>query len=270
MATFTDFYFQGTRWAKERFEREQDIIIRDTTADGIKDWVEPELRTPVAEAQQADVEDMEDVQEDEGREMENDDEADNDMYEDSDEEMQSVGLELNERLRAAVAQREAGNAATVMDEEWEQWLKDAVEAGGIPFLSSELSPNANILGTRPATDGAPAMHPRLLNAARLGQWQQIPDFLHNMVRQNVEAHNRRIQASTPLETTHASSAATSLLSTRARTTPSDAASRRLDRGLINRLDDHFADQFSRRPVPPLPSSSASPARISSLRSARTP
>lgn len=33
-----------------------------------------------------------------------------------------VGVELNERLRAAATLREVGNPNTVMDEESEQWL----------------------------------------------------------------------------------------------------------------------------------------------------
>jgi hypothetical protein len=106
----------------------------------------------------------------------------------SDAEMQSAHINLNEKLRAAVAKGEAGNAATVMDEECEQWLKDAVEAGGLESLSSYLSRNANISGMRPATNSA-AMHPRLLNATRLGQWQQIPDLLHNIVGQNSLTRN---------------------------------------------------------------------------------
>ena len=235
-------------------------MIRDTTSDGIEDWVEPHLRVRVeGSSQRADVENMEDIQEDEAEaeaEAEaEDDEGNDDMDEDSAGEMQSVGIELNERLRAAVAQREAGNAATVMDEEWEQWLKEAVEAGGIPFLSSDLSPNANIPGTRPATE-SPAMHPRLLNAARLGQWQQIPDFLHNMVRQNIEANNLRVENTPPITdlTPNTSSLFLSRpsLSPRARAVP-EGAGRRLDARLVNRLDNHFAEQFSRRPVPPLPS-----------------
>ncbi|KUJ08805.1 uncharacterized protein LY89DRAFT_539759, partial [Mollisia scopiformis] len=143
--------WEGTRWAKERFEREQGIVIRDTTSDGIEDWVPPELRIPLApHAQRADIEEMEDIQGD-GETEENDNE--NDMEEDgeeSDAEITSVGVELNERLRAAVAQREAGNTTIPIDEEWEQWLKDAVEAGSLPYLPSDLSPNANIPGTRPA------------------------------------------------------------------------------------------------------------------------
>lgn len=177
--------------------------------------------------------------------------------------MQSVGLELNERLRAAVAQREAGNAATVMDEEWEQWLKEAVEAGGLPFLSSDLSPNANIPGTRPATDSA-AMHPRLLNAARLGQWQQIPDFLHNIVRQNIETNNLRAeldQASNNIR----SGLEQAQSSPSPRTRPSSSANPigRLDSRTIARLDNHFTDQFSRRPIQ---SSAATRSRLSLTRS----
>jgi hypothetical protein len=233
------------------------------------------MRVTVApQPQRADVEDMEDIQEDaEAEENENEMDEDGD---DSDVEIQSVGVELNERLRAAVAQREAGNAATVMDEEWEQWLKDAVEAGGLPFLSSDLSPNANIPGTRPATE-SPAMHPRLLNAARLGQWQQIPDVLHNLVRQNMEANARRLEDAAVAPTTPAGASSTAStptssassfwpsrpsLSPRARATSSTG---RLDARTVSRRDNHFAEQFSRRPMP---SSTSTPnsVRLSLTRS----
>jgi hypothetical protein len=249
--------WEGTRWAKERFEREQGVVIRDTTGDGIEDWVEPELRVPVA--RQTEVEDDGDREmeenENEGQGEEHEGAEDEDMDdedEDSDVEIRSVGFELNERLRAAVAQREAGNVATVMDEEWEQWLKDAVEAGGIPFLSSDLSPNANIPGTRPASDN-PAMHPRLLNAARLGQWQQIPDFLQNMVRQNIEANNRRMEDTPPASA--ASPRSSSNFSTRlsaalprARAVPiPNATTGRIDPRTAARLNHDFS-----RILPPLP------------------
>ncbi|KAH8813292.1 hypothetical protein F5884DRAFT_670332 [Xylogone sp. PMI_703] len=185
--------WEGTRWAKERFEKEQGIVIRDTTADDISDWVEPELRNAaVRSTASADVEDLEGMQ---GASEADDDLQGVDDGEESDAELNSVGIELNERLRAAVAQREAGNVGTVMDEEWEQWLKEAAEAGGLPLIAPDLrlSPNANLPGTRPATETFP-LHPRVLNAARLGQWQQIPDFLHDMVRQNIEASERRSQS----------------------------------------------------------------------------
>lgn len=253
--------WEGTRWAKERFEREQGIKIRDTTGDGIEDWVEPALRVPSApQAQRADVEDMEDIQED-GETEENEMEDDG---EDSDVEIRSVGVELNERLRAAVAQREAGNVATVMDEEWEQWLKEAAEAGGLPFSELGLSPNANVPGTRPATE-RPAIDPRVLNAARLGQWQQIPDFLHNIVRQNIEAHNRRLEDAAITPTTRtapawysspSSSSSNPLLSrpslsprARAVPPPHSTTPSRTDSRTVSRPDNHLADLMSRRPAP---------------------
>ncbi|KAL5315083.1 hypothetical protein ACEPPN_017734 [Leptodophora sp. 'Broadleaf-Isolate-01'] len=184
--------WEGTRWAKERFEREQGIVIRDTTSDGISDWVPPHLRVAITpQAQRADVEDMEDIQEDEETE---DNEAENEMDEDiddSDVEIQSVGVALNEQLRANAALREAGND-TVMDEAWEQWLKEAAESGGIPYIPADLSPNANIPGTRPAVENSP-MPSRLLNAARMGQWSQIPEALHNVVRQHIEDNNRQLE-----------------------------------------------------------------------------
>jgi hypothetical protein len=188
IATLTKW--EGTRWAKERFEREQGIVIRDTTGDGIEDWVEPQYRVAsVQQAHRADVEDMDAIQEDgtSENEMEYHD------GEDSDAELESVGVELNRRLRDAVAQREAGNISTVMDAEYEQWLKERAEAGDLPFSDVNLSPNANVPGTRPASAERLSLDPRVLNAARLGQWQQIPDNLHNLVRQNIEAQHRRLE-----------------------------------------------------------------------------
>jgi len=121
------------------------------------------------------------------------------MDEDGDEsdmEIESVGVELNERLRAAAALREAGNATTVMDEEWEQWLKEAAESGGIPFLAQQTFPWSNNATPGQSSTGT-TIPPRLLNAARLGQWHQIPDFLHNMVRQNIEARNLASGSASP-------------------------------------------------------------------------
>lgn len=236
--------WEGTRWAKERFEKEQGIVIRDTTADGIENWVEPELRVATTpQPHRADVEDMEDAPEDEGSENEMDEDVDVD---DSDNEIQSVGVELNERLRAAVAQREAGNSATVMDEAWEQWLKEAAEAGGLPFPSSDLSPHANVPGTRPAADPQ-SLDPRLLNAARLGQWQQVPDFLHNMVRQTLAANNRRIEDSViPSPPSNLTPSFSSRPRPRASPTSLSPAGR-LSHRAIPSLGDHYP---SRTPPPP--------------------
>jgi hypothetical protein len=178
--------WEGTRWAKERFEKEQGIKIRDTTGDCIHDWIDPELRQQnknMPQAQEAQLEEMEDVEEEGDTEDMDEDGDDSDMEIDH-----SVGVELNERLRAAAAQREAGNSTTVMDEEWEQWLKEAAEAGGIPSIPNHIFNPPNNTSGEPSTS---PIHPRLLHAARLGQWHQIPDFLQTMVRQNIEANNQR-------------------------------------------------------------------------------
>jgi hypothetical protein len=176
--------WEGTRWAKERFEKEEGIKIRDTTGDCIQDWVAPELRQPtrnIQQAQEAQVEDMEDAED-------LDDDGD-----ESDMEIDSVGVELNERLRAAAAQREAGNTSTVMDAEWEQWLKDAAEAGILPSLPQQNFLPSNSQRASAQTSAAP-VPPRLLNSARLGQWHEIPEFLHSVIRQSLNAQSPRVSA----------------------------------------------------------------------------
>jgi hypothetical protein len=47
----------------------------------------------------------------------------------SDEEVESYGVALNQHLLEATAARERG-ANVPLDEDWEQWLKEAVEHGG--------------------------------------------------------------------------------------------------------------------------------------------
>lgn len=266
IATLTKW--EGTRSAKERFEKEQGVIIRDTTADEIEDWVEPELRVASStHAQRVDAEEMEDILE--GNEREN--EADADMDDDSDAEIHSVGDALNARLREAVAQREAGNTSTIMDEEWEQWLKDVVEAGSLPFFAPNLSPNANIPGTRPASN-RPTPHPRPLHSTASSEpWQGPPDFLQFMMRRHTDTNGRRAEDAQP------SAAPTISVSTpTSRFPPRPIRPESLGRStlrsgtstgsstfqrLVNRLDVHFADhQSSRRPVPPLPSSAAPATR----------
>ncbi|CZT12074.1 uncharacterized protein RAG0_16039 [Rhynchosporium agropyri] len=219
--------WEGTRWAKERFEREQGIVIRDTTADGIHDWVPPQLRVPITHAQRADVEDMEDIQEDEEIE---DTEVENEMDEDddSDGEVSSIGVALNEQLRANAALRALGSDI-VMDEAWEQWLKEAAESGGMPYMPTELSPTANIPGTRPAQLENAPNPTRLLNAARRGQWSQIPESLHNVVRQHLADNNRRMEdaqigSSSPAHTSSRSSSSNSLFVSRPTASTSAAVS----------------------------------------------
>ncbi|KAK7416333.1 hypothetical protein QQX98_005278 [Neonectria punicea] len=166
--------WEGTKWAKEKFEREQGITIRDTTADGFPDWTEiedhpREIETHHASAGYVGLDDLDDAE----------------MDVESEAEMESVGVELNERLRAQAARREAGDSTAVLDEEWEQWLKTVMETGEQPFLSEQISRHANESHIAPAALFPPGM----LSAARAGQWSEIPDFLHPILRRTLESED---------------------------------------------------------------------------------
>ncbi|KZL87088.1 hypothetical protein CI238_01687 [Colletotrichum incanum] len=192
--------WEGTRWAKERYEKEQGITIRDTAGDGFPDWVEPEDRPtpPVRNARSRSVE-TDDAT----------DPGDEDMDgEESEEELESVGVALNQRLRERAARREAGDMSTVLDEEWEQWLKNVIESGELPYISNGIATST--------TDAADAVvpqalfPPRMLMAARAGQWQDIPDFLHDIIRRTLETSSGVEEAILPparLPTLASSSAA---------------------------------------------------------------
>jgi hypothetical protein len=256
--------WEGTKWAKERFEREQGITIRDTTADCMGTWIEPEDRKPkqplhdewcpsgarpgsssslvgsnrsgasslvnsrapsrerqptlptpsqsariaariAARAAAA------------TRQLESEQAAAaaaatpatvtstlnlNMMAEESDEELESVGEALNERLRLRVALRNAsGDNSMPLDEEWETWLKNAIESGRLPDVTADIvrSATANNTAASPSSAMSPAspsipdalraddiFPPRMLTAARSGQWHEIPDFLHDMIRNTLE------------------------------------------------------------------------------------
>lgn len=210
--------WEGTRWARESYERQERVKIRDTTGDGISPWVDPVSRhqprsmtavhveLPRArprigahavvdpteedsgegeEGDEADeeleegemIEVIEEEEEEEDQEddyeegeVEEADETGEPDEEESEEELESVGIELNQRLSAAAEARERG-ADVIMDEAWEQWLKEASERGiltdptgairaGYPFppfvhmLSSSSSPPPPP-SSRPSTTRSP-------------------------------------------------------------------------------------------------------------------
>ncbi|KAF2006705.1 hypothetical protein P154DRAFT_412732, partial [Amniculicola lignicola CBS 123094] len=137
--------WEGTLWARERYERDEGVKVRDTTGMEIGEWVDrrkllsahnnkginvktdievaieevPQAVHPhevTAEARIGDTE-MRDEDEEEGEGEESDEEVD-----------ESVGFELNQRLLHAAAMREQG-VNVAMDPEWEQYLKEAQERG---------------------------------------------------------------------------------------------------------------------------------------------
>ncbi|KAF2017905.1 hypothetical protein BU24DRAFT_161928 [Aaosphaeria arxii CBS 175.79] len=135
--------WEGTLWARERYERDEGVKVRDTTGMEITEWVdrrkhktsrnnginvktdiEVEIEEVVASGEEVigsrstaplDTE-MHDEDDEEGEEDEGD-EID-----------ESVGFALNQRLLHAAAMRDQG-VNVAMDPEWEQFLKEAQERG---------------------------------------------------------------------------------------------------------------------------------------------
>ena len=140
--------WEGTKWARERYEKDEGVTVRDTTWDGIEPAPRGQRATstrrspqgsdnsggdtaPGAENESAyDDDDM--LEEDES-----DDYAAEEAEADSEDEVlsNSVGVELNQRLLAATDARARGEDAT-LDAEWEQWLKEAAERGFIDTSAS--------------------------------------------------------------------------------------------------------------------------------------
>ncbi|KAK5657110.1 hypothetical protein OQA88_3638 [Cercophora sp. LCS_1] len=176
--------WEGTKWAKERFEREQGVIIRDTTADGFPEYVEPENRRRTPERQQRSGTREREEQRIEVVSGTNDE----NIGEESEEELESVGAALNERLRERVALRnESGDLNIPIDEEWEMWLKNAIEAGDIQITSqlvrfSQTDDPSDLLNTS-------IFPPRMVAAARAGRWDEIPDPLRGLVRQSLQVES---------------------------------------------------------------------------------
>ncbi len=102
-------------------------------------------------------------------------------------------MSLNERLRERVALRNmSGDNSMPLDEEWENWLKFAIESGELPHVADQIARFPRPYNTLTADDIFP---PRTMAAARAGHWDQIPPFLHDMIRHALESSGR-----TPAET----------------------------------------------------------------------
>ncbi len=160
--------WEGTLWARERYERDEGVKVIDTTGVEIGEWVdrrrqginiktdiEVEIEeVPAGEAitlpldtrhPQVDTE-MHDSDEDEPSDDEDEQSLDT-----------SVGFTLNARLLHAAALREQGNANVPMDPEWEQYLKEAQERG-------ELNIDATREALRNIAGGLAQLHPTQVGA----------------------------------------------------------------------------------------------------------
>lgn len=175
--------WEGTKWAKEKFEKEQGIVIRDTAGDGFPDWTELADRPPPPHQGRSVRINTIDI-------ASLDDDGDNNMdVEESDDELASVGVPLNERLRAQAARREAGDTSVILDEEWEQWLKNAIESGDLALLTERMT--EEMLGQSPSPNpmAASLLPDGMLHMARAGQWSEIPEFLQPLLRRTLENEN---------------------------------------------------------------------------------
>ena len=144
--------WEGTKSARERYEKEEGVKVQDTTANGVR----PASPSPLPSIE-VHFEDGPEPMRDSAPRIESQGDtaatntaapatavsaagAINDRGVDcvvshhaseddsSDEEMESCGVELNHRLMAATAAREQG-VDVPLDEDWEQWLKEAGERG---------------------------------------------------------------------------------------------------------------------------------------------
>lgn len=172
--------WEGTKWAKDKFEKEQGFIIRDTAADGFPDWTAPASRASAQQGRTVRIHtiDISSLDDDENMETE-----------ESDEELASVGVSLNQQLRAQAARREAGDTSAVLDAEWEQWLKNAVESGELAILTERMT--EEMLGQSHSSNPmvASLLPDGMLHMARAGQWSEIPEFLQPLLRRTVANEN---------------------------------------------------------------------------------
>ena len=139
--------WEGTRSARETYEANKRVKIKDTTWNGVHDFRDRMATITVASAYTEETMDTEvgeisdnDVELEDGNEEIRDyDEGEEPPEEESEDELQrSVGVDLNQRLLAAAEARARGEEATI-DADWEQWLKEAAERSNLPNITRNLN-----------------------------------------------------------------------------------------------------------------------------------
>lgn len=189
--------WEGTKWAKEKYEMEQGVIIKDTTDEGFSSdeseiddmpltppLVRSEVRVTTTTVFGDDVYATGLADEDEKSDAE-----------DSEDELENVGTQLNQQLRAEAARRDAEEtSAADLDDEWEQWLKNALESGELTLLAEHLtqqiprraaasnSNNSNDNSSPSSLVPAAIIPQSTLALARAGRWSEVPSFLQPLVR----------------------------------------------------------------------------------------
>lgn len=151
--------WEGTLWARERYERDEGVRVIDTTGQEIGEWVDkralskststnPSSSTQINVKTDIEVEIVQvpstsstspsqQPQQHQQRDIDtpmpdNDSASSSSESSDSEEDLTastSIGFSLNARLLQAAALRDQGAAGISMDPEWEQYLKEAQERG---------------------------------------------------------------------------------------------------------------------------------------------
>jgi hypothetical protein len=171
--------WEGTKSARQRYEAEEGVSVQDTTAQSVR----PASPTPlpsieihyddfgfcgteeeddqVIETQSNDTVRATESRASSYRSAEEELEVE-EAY--SDEEMESCGVALNNRILAAMAARDQGTDVP-LDEDWEQWLKEAGERGNFGEMVHAIRENQPLtLGALGADD---VRMPRNRGAARV-------------------------------------------------------------------------------------------------------
>lgn len=157
--------WEGTRWAKDKYEQELGIPIRDTAADEIGRF--QGVPAPVAPRRDfhLDCEPGDDKNDDDENMSEDDAELDDALH--------SVGIDLNARLLTGSH-----------DDEFEAWLKTAIESG---HLHRDMSEQSFRQLLQSSSFPAGLMPNSMVSAARQGQWEHIPEFLHAILRRTLQS-----------------------------------------------------------------------------------
>lgn len=192
---YTFCRWEGTKYARARYERDTGTVIRETTWDGIEVYEsnprptstpyahspKTKLRggkrspsisvaasdtlSPTYSASTDETGELHDHEEEVG-----DDDNEDLESEDDDLLAHSVGTALNQRLLAATAARARGEDV-VLDPDWEQWMKEAAERGGIPVIPDP----ASATGAAPASASATATaHRALSSVPGVFRWELTP------------------------------------------------------------------------------------------------
>ena len=176
--------WEGTKSARQRYEADERTIVQDTTGSSIQRAATPP--PPSIQVHDLDHDDFPELDEDQDQIIETGsddtvrasnsrsssvicDSRTHDFEEEySDEEMESCGFALNNRLLAAMAARDQG-ADVPLDEDWEQWLKEAGERGGYGEMIHAIRTNQP-LGFLPEVPTSALRH----DGARLGSATTVP------------------------------------------------------------------------------------------------